>query len=106
MTSYIEAHLEEDLSLQTLSSRFFLSREHISRRFRQETGQTLSDFVEKARIEKGRRLLLGSDLKIMEVAAQVGYSDDKYFSKVFKKHAGCSPGQFRQQDDRHRSFTD
>ncbi|MGU3472349.1 helix-turn-helix domain-containing protein [Paenibacillus sp. D51F] len=98
MISYIDGHLEEDLSLQTLASRFFLSREHVSRRFRQETGNTLSDYVEKLRMDKASRLLLGSSLKIAEISSQVGYSDEKYFSKVFKKHSGCSPGQYRKED--------
>lgn len=97
MTSYINAHLEEDLSLQTLASRFFLSREHVSRRFKQETGQTLSEFVESLRMDKARKLLAAAGLRVAEVASQVGYGDEKYFSKVFKKHTGCSPGQYRQQ---------
>ncbi|SDT23149.1 two-component system, response regulator YesN [Paenibacillaceae bacterium GAS479] len=97
MTSYIGSHLEEDLTLQTLASRFFLSREHVSRRFKQETGQTLSEYVEILRMDKARKLLSSSGLRVTEIAAQVGYMDEKYFSKVFKKHTGSSPGQFRQQ---------
>ncbi|MGN7454531.1 helix-turn-helix domain-containing protein [Paenibacillus pasadenensis] len=98
MSSYIASHLEEDLSLQALASRFFLSREHVSRRFKQETGQTLSEHVESLRMDKARKLLSSSELRVSDVAAQVGYTDEKYFSKVFKKHSGCSPGQYRHRD--------
>ncbi|QJC53190.1 response regulator [Paenibacillus albicereus] len=97
MSSYISSHLEEDLSLQALASRFFLSREHVSRRFKQETGQTLSDYVESMRMDKARKLLSSPELRVGDVAVQVGYADEKYFSKVFKKHAGLSPGQYRQR---------
>ncbi|AJY75843.1 response regulator [Paenibacillus beijingensis] len=97
MTRYIEEHLKEDLSLQQLSARFYVSREHISRRFKQETGHTLSEHVEQLRVDKAKKLLGNPQLKVTDVAAQVGYSDEKYFSKVFKKQTGFAPNQYRRQ---------
>ncbi|MWC26859.1 helix-turn-helix domain-containing protein [Paenibacillus sp. MMS18-CY102] len=93
---YIERHLQEDLSLQQLAGRFFLSREYVSRRFRQETGVTLSEYVEGLRMEHAKKLLSNRAYKITDIAAMVGYVDEKYFSKVFKKHGGLSPQQFRK----------
>jgi len=98
MTDYIGRHLEDDLSLQQLASRFFLSREYVSRKFRQETGVTLSEYVERLRMEKATMLLANRAYKIADIAEMVGYADEKYFSKVFKKHTGLSPQQHRKHE--------
>lgn len=98
MIDYIERHLQEDLSLQQLAARFFLSREYVSRRFRQETGVTLSEYVERHRMEHATKLLANRTYKVADIAEMVGYTDEKYFSKVFKKHTGLSPQQYRKSD--------
>ncbi|PWV97853.1 two-component system response regulator YesN [Paenibacillus cellulosilyticus] len=98
MIEYIERHLQEDLSLQQLAARFFLSREYVSRRFRQETGVTLSEYVERHRMEHATKLLANRSYKVADIAEIVGYTDEKYFSKVFKKHTGLSPQQYRKSD--------
>ncbi|GMK38690.1 hypothetical protein PCCS19_17440 [Paenibacillus sp. CCS19] len=98
MIDYIERHLQEDLSLQQLAARFFLSREYVSRRFRQETGVTLSEYVERHRMEHATKLLANRTYKVADIAELVGYTDEKYFSKVFKKHTGLSPQQYRKSD--------
>jgi two-component system response regulator YesN len=93
---YIAQHIDEDLSLQALASKFYLSREYISRRFKLESGSTLSEYVERLRIDKAKLLLGNPQLKITEVAAMVGYPDEKYFSKVFKKQTGYPPIRYRK----------
>lgn len=98
MIDFIERHLQEDLSLQQLAARFFLSREYVSRRFRQETGVTLSEYVERHRMEHATKLLANRSYKVADIAELVGYTDEKYFSKVFKKHTGLSPQQYRKSD--------
>ncbi|MFC4775659.1 response regulator [Paenibacillus sp. GCM10023252] len=98
MVKYIDQHLEEDVSLQQLASRFFLSREYVSRRFKQETGQNLSEYVERLRVDKAKLLLGNPDLKITDIAAMVGYPDEKYFSKVFKKQTGFPPKHYRKME--------
>ena len=93
---YIDQHLDEDLSLFTVAGRFYLSREYISRRFKQETGVTLSEYVERLRIDKAKVLLGNPQIRVADIAAMVGYEDEKYFSKVFKKQTGSSPRQYRK----------
>jgi len=95
IVSYIEQHYQEELTLQHISDRFHLSREYISRRFKQDLGENLSDYITRIRIEKAKLLLMNPQLRIVQIAEMVGYRDEKYFSKVFKKTTGLSPNQYR-----------
>ena len=92
---YIRLNFREDIKLQDIANRFFLSREYISRKFKQEYQETLIDYVTKVRMEHAKQLLRNPVLKIYEVAEEVGYQNDKYFIKVFKKMEGITPKEFR-----------
>lgn len=94
---YLEAHYDEDISLQDMASRFYLSREYISRKFKQEYGVNLSDYLCRIRMEKAKLLLLNDKLRLHHIAGMVGYQDEKYFGKVFKKLEGVTPGEFRKR---------
>lgn len=94
---YLENSYHEEISLQDIASRFFLSREYISRKFRQEFGVTLSDFLGRIRIDKAKLLLLNPHLRMVQIAEMVGYQDEKYFSKVFKKLEGQTPNDYRKE---------
>lgn len=94
---YVEAHYREEVSLQDIASHFFLSREYISRKFKQEFGVTMSDFLSRIRIDKAKVLLRNTPLRISQIAESVGYRDENYFSKVFKKQEGVRPGEYRKQ---------
>lgn len=93
---YIRRHYNEEVSLQEIANRFYLSREYISRRFKQVFKINYSDFVTNIRISKAKELLHSPDLKISQVAGMVGFPDEKYFSKVFKKMVGQSPNDYRK----------
>ncbi|MCL6456898.1 MAG: response regulator [Gorillibacterium sp.] len=95
---YIRSHYQTDLSLQEIAERFFLSREYISRRFKQEFGENLSDYIGRVRIDQAKLLLTNPHIRIAQIASMVGYADEKYFSKVFKKLTGCSPNDYRHRD--------
>ncbi|GAF09490.1 two-component response regulator YesN [Paenibacillus pini JCM 16418] len=94
---YLERHYAEDISLQDMATRFFFSREYISRRFKQEFSVNISDFLARIRIEKAKLLLLNPQLRISQIAEMVGYPDEKYFSKVFKKQEGRTPNEYRKE---------
>ncbi len=97
IAAYIREHYREDLTLQDLADRFFLSREYISRRFKREFGENVFDYLANVRLERAKRLLRDSDMTVVRIADLVGYQDEKYFSRVFKKTTGCSPNEFRRK---------
>ncbi|WP_335872590.1 response regulator transcription factor [Bacillus sp. 2205SS5-2] len=94
---YLQQHYQEDITLQDIADRFFLSREYISRQFKREYLSTLIDYLTNIRMGKAKKLLENPFLKIYEIAYGVGYQNEKYFSKVFKKHSGLTPNEYRQK---------
>lgn len=97
VVAYIQLHLEEDLSLNSLASHFNKNPSVLSNSFSKETGQTLTTFVHQTRIHEAIRLFNTTNMSVSEVAMAVGYQDFSYFSKVFSKTVGCSPREYKQQ---------
>ncbi|TXK85612.1 response regulator [Paenibacillus sp. N3.4] len=96
ISAYLEKNYHEDITLQDIANRFYLSREYISRKFKQEFEVNLSDYLGQIRMNKAKVLLRNPHLRISQVAEMVGYQDEKYFSKVFKKQEGISPNEYRK----------
>ncbi|MFD3260413.1 helix-turn-helix domain-containing protein [Paenibacillus lentus] len=94
---YVEQNYMDDLSLLDIASAFFVSREYISRKFKQEFGINFSDYLATYRIDKAKQLMQNPHLKIAQIAEMVGFRDVKYFSKVFKKQEGLSPKAYRSK---------
>ncbi|MEK5034596.1 helix-turn-helix domain-containing protein [Paenibacillus sp. FSL R7-0302] len=97
IVKYIEQNYPSDLSLQEVAGKFQVSREYVSRRFKQEYGINFSDYIVSVRIEKAKLLMQNPGLKLAQISEMVGFHDVKYFSKVFKKHTGHSPKDYRDQ---------
>ncbi|WP_407270493.1 response regulator [Radiobacillus sp. PE A8.2] len=95
--AYLRVNYQYDISLQDIADQFFLSREYISRKFKHEYQVTLTDYMTEIRMEKSKELLANPHLKIYDIAFEVGYKNDKYFSKVFKKTNGLTPNEYRNQ---------
>lgn len=95
IVAYVETYYMEELSLEKLANRFFLSREHISRKFKQQTGMPLSKYIMKLRIDQARSWLSETDESILSISLMLGYQDEKYFSKLFKKVVGITPFEYR-----------
>ena len=87
----------ENLSVKEISSHVFLSTSYICTFFKNETGQTLNQYLTEYRMEQAKRLLSDPRYKITEISSRVGYSDGNYFGKSFKKYTGLSPSEFREK---------
>lgn len=94
---YLEANVENKISLNAISESLGLSPTHVSRLFKAETGGTIIDYANTLKMEKAKELLLTTDLKIKDIASQVGIADQLYFNKVFKKYYSDSPRDFRKK---------
>lgn len=93
--NHISLHLSDDLSLKTLSDHFAISHTYLSSLFRKETGSTLTEYVNRRRMEQALFLLNSTELYIQTIAAACGVPDLNYFTKIFKKHTGKTPSQYR-----------
>lgn len=97
ISTYIEDHYNEKISLDQIAENMYLSPFYISRIFKSETGSAPIRHLIRIRLEKARELLeSGYQGSIQEVAALVGYDDAYHFSKLYKKHYGVSPSQARK----------
>lgn len=94
---YIKVNFHREIKLQEISERFYISREYISRKFKQEYHINISEYLVSIRIQKAQELLENSNLKVYDIANLIGYQDDKYFRKVFKKIVGISPNEYREK---------
>lgn len=92
----IESRFEEDLSLDRIAEEVEVSAFHLSRIFKAATGATVLDYMTSTRMEEAKRLMRETNLSIKEVAAAVGYNDQNYFSRVFRRVTGTTPSSFRR----------
>ena len=76
----------------------YLSPGYLSRLFKKEVGQNLSTYIQNVRVEQAKVLLQSTNLKIFEIADEVGINDPVYFSKTFKKITGHRPNEFRKKN--------
>lgn len=89
--AYIELHLDEELTLSKLAFLFQKNASVLSTTFSKDTKQTLTGFIQQARVQKALQLFNTTDMSVAEVALAVGYHDFSYFSKLFTKIIGMSP---------------
>lgn len=99
---YIMQHLDEDLSLDTVSSHFYVSKYYFSRIFKEETGETLYSFIKRCKVDQSAiDMRLNPEKMITDIGLEYGYSSSNY-SSLFKKHHNTSPAIFRQSMQAHR----
>ncbi|PZE19422.1 helix-turn-helix domain-containing protein [Paenibacillus xerothermodurans] len=93
---HLKAHLMADISLEQCASLFGVSHYTLSKAFKQITGVNFIDYITQLRIEKTKELLYDPSLKINDIAEKIGYRPS-YLIRLFKKHEGVTPGQYREQ---------
>lgn len=100
VSHYIQHHLSEPISTEEMAKSLYLSRSRLSTKFKEQTGETLTDFILKEKTEEAKRLLRYSDKTILAIAFYLGFSSQSHFSRVFKKYANCTPKEYI---DKHRN---
>ncbi|GGG78108.1 response regulator transcription factor [Paenibacillus radicis (ex Gao et al. 2016)] len=93
---FIHEHLD-NASLHSISSHVFLNPSYLSKIYKTETGEGISEFMLRARMEKSAQLLSQTDEKIYEISQMLGYQKPSYFIQLFKKHYGLTPQEYRNK---------
>lgn len=96
VASYISDHYAEASSLETVADHFYMSKNYLSRIFKQVTGYTVNEYINANRIFHAKKLLKESDMSITRIAEAVGYESITYFEKVFRSQTSMSPLKYRK----------
>ncbi|MEO8111330.1 MAG: helix-turn-helix domain-containing protein [Ginsengibacter sp.] len=97
---YIENNFEEKITVDQLASMFALGRRNMERRFKKATANTVTEYIQRVKIEAAKKTLETGRKNISEVMYEVGYSDTKAFRTVFKRITGLSPIEYRSKYNR------
>ncbi|MEK4443482.1 response regulator transcription factor [Niallia sp. FSL K6-0077] len=102
---YIHEHYAEDLSLNILADKVYLSPRYLSDVFIQETGSGINKYIKQVRMDAAKNLLIHTNMKINDICKQVGYQNISYFVRTFRESFGLSPEKFRQSNGNTKEKT-
>lgn len=94
---YIELHAEDDLSMEALARQAGYSKYYLSRKFKEETGATVTEYIKAARMERAKLLLAATELSVQEISEKLHFCSRSYFSTVFLQTVGCTPTEYREK---------
>ncbi len=95
--AFIQEHQADDISLGAVAKSVNTSTFYFCKMFKKVTGLNFTNYLSRVRIEKAKNLLLNPNLRISEIAFEVGFQSLTHFNRVFKKVIGQSPTQYRSQ---------
>ena len=98
MTAYLNDYYREDITLDDLAEKFYISRSYLTRIFKETTGITVVQYLTVVRIRQAARLLRETDSPITEIADLCGFGNVTYFEKVFNRIRGMTPRQYRKNN--------
>lgn len=97
VTNYVQHHLSEPITTEQIAEHLFMGRTRLSANFKAESGMALSEFIQRQKLDEGKRLLRFTDKSAAAIAAYLGYSSSAHFATVFKKYFGCTPAEYREK---------
>jgi two-component system, response regulator YesN len=93
----VTGNLGEDTSVKSIADKVFLHPVYLTKLYKNETGESLGDYIMRMRMERAVEMLKSSHKKIYEITTELGYQNPQYFSKIFKKHYGMTPQEYREK---------
>ena len=93
---YIKQNYMKKITLEDVAKYTYLSPSYFSKVFKEEMKQNFNSYLNQVRVEMSKKLLLNEDNSLVDVAIAIGYEDQSYFTKVFKKITGVSPGKYKE----------
>lgn len=97
VANYVQHHLSDAIKTEQIARALYVSRPYLSKKFRESTGETLTDFILKEKTEEAKRLLRYSDKSLTAIGSYLGFSSPSHFSRIFRKYAGSSPHEYRER---------
>lgn len=98
ITSYIQEHLTERLTLEQTANAIHISKSYLCRILKEDMGCTFTEYVNGLRIELGKAYLRTTSLSLADISGSVGFDDQSYFTRVFKRLVGMTPGKYRRSN--------
>lgn len=99
VVEYIRLNLDQPINLDVLATLFTSSSSTISRRFKEEVGEGMPDYINRLRIQEAIHLLEHKNYSLTQIALKIGYNDINYFTKIFKKIKGMTPSEYKRDLD-------
>jgi two-component system response regulator YesN len=94
---FTDKNLHLDVSLRALADHVNLHPTHLSKIYKSETGEGISEYISRLRMDRARHKLVTTNKKVYEISLEIGYMDPAYFIKVFKRQFGLTPQEYRDQ---------
>lgn len=95
--NYLDTNFSQKISLDKLAEQFYINKFYLTRLFKEQFGISISTYLIQIRITHAKKLLRFSDLSIDKISRECGLNDANYFSRIFKKVEGISPGEYRKK---------
>lgn len=95
--TYLEEHTEEDLRIGQVCAEFGYSRSFISKLFRTEIGEAPGSYFLRMKITRAKTLIRETDLNFAQISARLSFENPQYFSRIFKRHTGMTPTEFKNR---------
>lgn len=95
---YIDKHYSSNIGRDEIAAAVCIAPSYLSKQFREETGQSLREYINSKRIDAAKQLMSTTKLNLTDIALQVGFENIPYFSTVFKKYCGVSPSEWKEKE--------
>ena len=97
VANYVQHHISDAVSAEDIARALYISRPYLSKKFKEETGESLTNYIRKEKTEEAKRLLRYSDKSLTAIGSYLGFSSPSHFSRVFRTYAGSSPREYREK---------
>jgi two-component system response regulator YesN len=95
-TKYMNKNFNRNISLKEISEHFFINPYYFSQLFKKKTGETYQNYLIRLRVDRAKKLLEETNLKLYEICELVGYTDINHFNKIFERIIGVKPGEYKR----------
>jgi AraC family transcriptional regulator len=103
---FVDAKMEDELTLCEMAQSVELSAAHFSRMFRKSTGESPHHFVLRHRVDRAKEMLRAAEARVLDVAVACGFKTQQHFARVFRRMCGASPTEYRQEFLRYQATCD